>query len=126
MTPPFRVESVEGYKAAVIASLVPRVDISVRGIELRLNARSRRVDVVVFRADQVLPSEMTLAVLQDAVARLAAQYDDFTDYTTRVRIEACEETAPLIYRGYPMWERGETRWQLAAGPYELGLLVQAG
>lgn len=126
MRPPFRVESFEGYKAAVVATLVPRVGIDVRGIEVRLNARRRHVDVVVFRVGDSPLSEMPPAPLQDAVARLAALYDDFTDYTTHLGIEPCDEAGRLTYHGCPVWERAGTRWQLAAGPREPGLLFQAG
>jgi hypothetical protein len=114
------------YTSDVLATPVPCIGDDVRGIDVRLSARRRHIDVVVFRvADDLQPPTLHVQ-LQDVVTPLAAKFDDFADYTTRVALEVCDEAAPLIYQGVPVWQRAGRRWELAAGPREPGLLVQAG
>lgn len=126
MKPPFQVASFEGYRSAVVDTLVPRITGDVRGVEVRLSARRRHIDVVVFRVGDDTRADILQLALYEAASPLASQFDDFADYTMDVVVEVCGEATPLIYRGVPMWERPGTRWQLAAEPREPGLLVQAG
>jgi hypothetical protein len=126
MKPPFQVASFEGYRSAIVATLAPRVSQDTRGIEVRLNARQRHIDVVVFRVGDDQGPRPSQAELEQLVALLASQFADFADYTAQLVVEPCAGEGTLSYRGVPVWERAGTRWELGPASREVGLLVQAG